>query len=254
MLSDKKWQTLSVIQLGVLIFFSIVGTVCMAEIATILARTRLTSNQLQLMRLVIWVFGVQGGAIVWIHFFLKHNHFTWGEAFGFSLHNYRQCMLVVIVGLVLALVGQIGLGALSYQALGILHKWLDWEFLKPQQQEAVQILQNEWPISFIVLQAIATLIIAPAAEELLFRGILYTAIKQRGHPQAALWVTSVLFALIHHNLVGFLALIFLAVLLVAVYERAKNLFAPILLHSLFNTVNFVLIVAQPKWAENLFKP
>jgi len=54
--------------------------------------------------------------------------------------------------------------------------------------------------------------------------------------------------------VGFLSLIFLSMMLVFVYERTKNLFAPILLHSLFNTVNFVIIVAKPRWAEGLFNP
>ena len=65
----------------------------------------------------------------------------------------------------------------------------------------------------------------------------------------ALWTSAVLFAAVHGNAVGFPVFIFLSLVLVALYEQTKNIFAPILLHALFNTVNFVMIVAQPKWAE-----
>jgi hypothetical protein len=103
------------------------------------------------------------------------------------------------------------------------------------------------------LQGVVAMALAPLAEEVLFRGVLYTALKQHGHRQLAVWTSALLFATIHFYPVGLLSLIFLAVLLVVVYERTKNLFAPILLHSLFNAVNFAFIVAHPKWAQDLFK-
>ena len=50
-------------------------------------------------------------------------------------------------------------------------------------------------------------LLAPVAEELLFRGILYPAIKQAGFPRLALWGTSLLFAAMHMNLVTFVPLL-----------------------------------------------
>ena len=38
--------------------------------------------------------------------------------------------------------------------------------------------------------------------------------------------------------------------LVALYEWTKNLLAPILLHAMFNAVNFALIVAHPQWSDH----
>jgi uncharacterized protein len=102
-----------------------------------------------------------------------------------------------------------------------------------------------WPdrIYFGVL----AILLAPVAEELLFRGILYPAIKQAGFPRVALWGTALLFAATHHNLPTFLPLALLAIALALLYEKTNNLLAPIAAHSLFNMMNFlVLFLVQPK--------
>jgi membrane protease YdiL (CAAX protease family) len=85
-------------------------------------------------------------------------------------------------------------------------------------------------------------VLAPVVEEMLFRGILYPVIKELGYPRFALWSTSLVFGLVHANFMTFLPLTFLALLLVMLYEATDNLLAPILVHSLFNAVNFFLLV------------
>ena len=78
----------------------------------------------------------------------------------------------------------------------------------------------------------------------MFRGILYPVIKQLGHPQLALWGTSLLFATVHMNLASFLPLMVLALVLTALYERTNNLLAPIAAHVLFNTLELGLLLRQ----------
>src|SRR5206468_705414 len=80
--------------------------------------------------------------------------------------------------------------------------------------------------------------LAPVAEELLFRGILYPAVKQAGFPRLALWGTSLLFAAIHVNLMTFVPLLLFALLLAQLYERTGNLLAPLAAHVMFNALNF----------------
>ncbi len=244
---------MTVLFLGVLVLLSLIAGLLLAGIITNLPNVRFTPNGLTLTKLACAVLGFQGAAILWVHFFLRKNGITWGEGFGFARRNYGQCIITALTCLPLAIGGQVFFGKISESFLLWLHGRLHWAWLKPSMQQSVQLLQEQWPVSLIILQGLAVLVIAPVAEELLFRGVLYQAIKQRSHPYAALWTTAFLFAMIHFYPVGFLALIFLAVLLVAVYERTKNLLAPILLHSLFNTVNFILIVSHPKWAEDLLK-
>src|SRR5206468_3740315 len=92
---------------------------------------------------------------------------------------------------------------------------------------------------------IATVLIVPPAEELLFRGILYPWIKRTGHPQTALWVTSAAFAAIHMNAPTFVPLLVLALVLTWLYEKTGNLLAPIVAHSCFNGLNFALLYMLP---------
>jgi membrane protease YdiL (CAAX protease family) len=255
MLSEKQWRPMLVLLLGALVFLSIVGGVLAASIAARLFRPRLDPNSEALLTLVIMVFGFQGLAIVWVNEFLKMHEVSWGAAFGFAQPNYGRCTLLVLIllPLVLIVIFKV-LGAGSSWVLERLHEQTHWSWLKPELQPTVQLLQQKWPPYLVAVQGLVAMVIAPVAEEILFRGVLYTAIKQRGRWHLALWTSSLLFALIHFYPVGFLSLIFLSMMLVFVYEQTKNLFAPILLHSLFNTVNFVLIVAKPRWAEGLFNP
>jgi len=245
MLLEKRWQPISLTWAGAILLSAIIG---------ILAKGRISSNTTALVMLVVGVIGFQGLALVWVHWFLKLHGVTWGQAFGFSRHNYGRCILIVLIALPLVLLAVFALSRVSELTLEHLHAALHWKWLKPQSQAPVELLQNDWPAYVIALQAVMTLLIAPFSEEILFRGILYTAIKQRGHRLLALGITSFIFALIHAYAVGFLSLVFLAVVLAALYEWTKNLFASILLHALFNTVNFILIVAHPAWAEKFFQP
>jgi membrane protease YdiL (CAAX protease family) len=84
-----------------------------------------------------------------------------------------------------------------------------------------------------------TVLVAPVAEEVIFRGIIYPTIKQSGHPKIALWLTSFLFALIHGNVPIFLPLLVLALALTFLYEVTDNLLASITAHAVFNGINVV---------------
>ena len=242
-----------VLLLGVVVLLTLIGGALAASMLNHLMAPYLTSNGSALLTLFITVLGFQGAALVWVHFFLRAQLITWSEAFGFARRNHGKCVRAALIALPVVLVGVLLLSNASDWALRYLHGQLSWRWLEPEMQQAVRLLQEDWPAHLVAAQGVFAIVIAPVAEEVLFRGILYTTIKQRGYRFAAVWTTAVLFALIHFYPVGFLSLIFLAVVLVAVYEWTGNLLAPILLHSFFNAVNFILIVAHPKWAEEFFK-
>jgi membrane protease YdiL (CAAX protease family) len=87
-------------------------------------------------------------------------------------------------------------------------------------------------------------VIAPVVEEVLFRGILYEAVKQWASPRAALLGSSLLFAGIHLSKMTFIPLFFFALVMVALYEKSGRLIAPIVAHSCFNAVNFFVFIYQ----------
>jgi uncharacterized protein len=83
--------------------------------------------------------------------------------------------------------------------------------------------------------------VAPAAEEVLFRGLLYPVLKRRIGMRWAVAVSSLLFAVIHLNLMTFVPLLLLAGLLVWLYEYTGNLLAPVAAHAVFNLANLLLL-------------
>ena len=90
------------------------------------------------------------------------------------------------------------------------------------------------------------IVLAPVAEEFLFRGLLYPFIKQLGWPRLAWIGVSLLFALIHLNAPTFLPLFVFALVLTWLYERTDCLLAPIVTHSLFNSANLLILFTQPQ--------
>lgn len=191
---------------------------------------------------------VQGLALVWIDRFVREHGLTWAQAFGFRDRPGRSlgvAFLVMLLVIPLATAGIGGLMTWLLQLCGVV----------PEAQAAVTMLQKDMPGWQLALLGFTAVVLAPVAEELLFRGILYTVLKQRGYPRLALWGTSALFGLIHFNLAAMASLCFLGLVFAWLYERTQNLLAPIAAHVLFNAVNFAAVVLDfPGWLEKVFKP
>ena len=105
-------------------------------------------------------------------------------------------------------------------------------------------LLSDSPNTNVVLSiALAVLVSAPLAEELLFRVVLQSALRQRFSAGVSIGISSVLFCLVHGWLDGF-ALLPLAVLLGYLYERRHSYLAIVITHSLFNAWNLWMAIAM----------
>ncbi len=93
----------------------------------------------------------------------------------------------------------------------------------------------ETPLAMVAAFALVV-ILAPLAEELLFRGWLYTALRWRFGFAAAFWATSLLFALAHWDSTHLYALAILPIGLVLghVRERTGSARATTLFHMIYN--------------------
>jgi membrane protease YdiL (CAAX protease family) len=92
-----------------------------------------------------------------------------------------------------------------------------------------------------VYLGVFAVVIAPVAEEFIFRGMLFPFVKQLGWPKLAWFGVSFLFALIHLNAPTLVPLFVFALALTWLYDRTDNLLAPITAHALFNAANLVLL-------------
>jgi membrane protease YdiL (CAAX protease family) len=84
---------------------------------------------------------------------------------------------------------------------------------------------------FFITAAIA----APLFEEFLFRGFLLASLTRYFPQWGAIALSGLIFSLAHLNLSEVLPLFVLGMVLGYVYERSRNLLAPMLLHSLWNS-------------------
>ncbi|MBR4596802.1 MAG: CPBP family intramembrane metalloprotease [Opitutales bacterium] len=113
--------------------------------------------------------------------------------------------------------------------------------IEPSEQDVVEYFGSSEGIAR-VFAFISIAFIAPVAEELVFRGAMYGALKNKIGAVAAALIVSALFGAIHFNMVAFLPIFVLSLLLILLYERYGDLTAPIAAHSAFNTIMAVLIL------------
>ena len=99
-------------------------------------------------------------------------------------------------------------------------------------------LENNWLLLILTAQII---IIAPIAEELLFRGVIYKTLRIKTSAGFSVLITSIIFALIHGSAADFIPLVILSVYLCVIYEKTDNLTAPILIHSFHNALTTALL-------------
>lgn len=182
----------------------------------------------------------QGSAIVWVTLFLKKQNISWNDAFGLGFGlpgKLRAVILGIFTGFFILPVAWI--------LQQICAQIMTWFHIEPETQELVQKLQNDGiPLSHQIYFCIVAIVLAPIAEEIIFRGIIYPTIKKTGYPKLALWGTSLLFAAIHINALSFIPLLILGAVLALLYEKTGNLITPILTHSVFNTANFLLLIFE----------
>ncbi len=96
-----------------------------------------------------------------------------------------------------------------------------------------------WFKSWLVVTAI---ILAPAVEEIVFRGIFLPATaRQQGIPLAVITV-SLLFALIHGHPPAFAPLFVVGTALSAAYLYTGSILVPFFMHSIFNGVNVAILL------------
>ena len=238
MLSEKPWnrELLLLLVAGLLICWSL-GMLLGILVEQFLPVEAVAQKTFY--HFVIGTLSFHVAALFLVHQFLKLNGTDWAEFLGLTGPHLRRSIFLAVVA-----------GILVLPVVLALSDWSAWLMnslgTKPVPQPAIKVLESSVSAGQRVCFGVAALLLAPVAEESLFRGILYPFVKQRGYPRLALWGTSILFGAIHLSLVVFLPLTLLALLFILVYEKTKKLIAPIIMHVLFNAVNFFGAIFAPE--------
>ena len=108
-----------------------------------------------------------------------------------------------------------------------------------EQHQVVELKKNF--DDEIKRSAYIIIIIAPILEETIFRGFFYRALKLYFPWFISAIFSSLLFSLIHQNILAFSMLFTLSIFLTFIYEMHGKIIYPIITHSVFNVVMLTFI-------------
>ncbi len=234
MLSEKPWQPELVLQFC--------GAQLLCFSAGILAAVLLHKSGVAGFRqdedignILLATLSFQGATWVLIPVFLRLHQIHWRDAFGLRRLDFLRTLRWATAVLIVVLPVVLSLNYLS----GVALEKAGWQ---PESQMAVELLMGAplWPTGIYL--GFFAVVLAPVAEEFIFRGVLFPFVKQLGWPKSAWFGVSILFALIHGSPAILIPLFVLAMALTWLYEKTGNLLAPIVVHSLFNATNLALLI------------
>lgn len=118
-----------------------------------------------------------------------------------------------------------------------------WESLFPQSEQEYQDMMDgliQSPVTSLLQVCVA----APVIEESLMRGFVLGGLKDTYGAGTALLVSSLLFAVLHFNMVQTLSALGCGLLLGLLYLKTNSVFCCILAHSGYNLISYLTTIAS----------
>jgi membrane protease YdiL (CAAX protease family) len=166
--------------------------------------------------------------MLWLihHYLLKPRGLNLVSAFGLSLGEikFRDFFALTIALLSLELVGLLLIG------------WGTWKLgLGSHWAQGIQERLVFGTTETVIFSVINIIIWTPIFEEIGFRGLIYTSLRQRLTPTMAIVLSALLFSALHLKSVnGFLSIFWSGLILAYAYEKYRSLLPGILIHSAGN--------------------
>jgi len=105
-------------------------------------------------------------------------------------------------------------------------------------------IKEGYQVGSIWMQFLTLGILAPVTEELLFRGLVYKRLKTYYDWITAAYISGIIFGIAHLNLVQGIYGFIMGIVFSFIYEKYKNIVAPIIMHMAANIV-VVLSIVNP---------
>jgi membrane protease YdiL (CAAX protease family) len=117
----------------------------------------------------------------------------------------------------------------------------DFEF--PKNESLEELMQFQTGLKIVVIFSLA--VVVPILEELLFRGLIQSTLRTHLHsPWLAIFLTSLIFVVMHPNWQHWLPLMALSVCMGYAYEKSGSILRSITIHILFNSISIVGALTQ----------
>jgi membrane protease YdiL (CAAX protease family) len=223
--ADRFGRVDGYLALGCITIFAVQSVQNLHSSEEVIPRT-IDTSLLVLVQFGFWMFVV--GTILF-SFLLRRMRPA--DLFGFERLSFLKVFLWG-VGLLLAALPLIFASSAMVSSLLHLNSESD-------SQPIVQLFEGITDPTKKIPIIVLAVVIAPLAEEFVFRGFLYGVTKRFAGSLPALAFTGLAFALVHLHLPSLLPLFLLACVLTFAYELTGSLLVPMAMHSLFNAITLV---------------
>lgn len=175
-----------------------------------------------------------GVGLLFLHTHLKRRGIPWHRAFGNPFTTLSQSFRMG-ARFYLALLPMIVFASLVIQIL------LSANGYPPSIQDVATLLSADHPFWIRAYMVVLAVVLAPAFEECLFRGLALPLLARHLGLGPAVLATSLVFALVHFHLSSFAPLCIMAAAFSLAYLYSGSLWVPIVMHGLFNGVNVAIL-------------
>ena len=220
------WRALAkatgTIVLGTAVIAFVIIGIALALGSDLTAAAGMTATPLFVLGIAIYVV-----VVLAVYLFAVRGNPNGWQALG--LRSFNQGWFLALP--LLAMVQLIGMGVINTL---LVTPFLGGDFENPQIEAITGggvLTQRD-----LILLMLLIAVVAPIAEELFFRGMLYPVLRRRWSSPIAIGVNGLLFALIHVIPVILPGLFFVGIVLAWVRERSGSLWPCILLHALQNGI------------------
>ncbi|MBU1888144.1 MAG: CPBP family intramembrane metalloprotease [Candidatus Omnitrophica bacterium] len=191
------------------------------------------------LRMILNTFILDIAVVMVVVYFVTVKHGEKIQALGLKLSSCFRNILSGIVAYIFIL-------PLLLIALLLSIMVLNFFGYTPPPQPVFDVFMEERRVNVLLLLTVFVSILGPVAEEVFFRGFMYSAIKKRFGIVAAVFLSASIFSLLHTNIVGFLPIMILGALLAYLYEKTGSLMSSITIHIMHNSiiVSFVFFIKE----------
>lgn len=154
--------------------------------------------------------------------------------------RWKQWYLALFIGPSAVILMWLMLGLLNW--CGYI-AWMESLIGESSVQDAVKMLRESGDAMIVGLMAFSAVLLAPVAEEIIFRGYLYPVAKKFSNVRIGMLFSALVFAVGHGNAPLLLPLFLLGMILAAAYEWTGSLWASISVHLCFNAATVAIQLA-----------
>lgn len=159
---------------------------------------------------------------------------------------------VLALAVVLIIVIQPVINCIGYYNQQIaLPESLSWmKEMEDSAEKSLKLLFADRSIMVLIFNLLVIALVAGLAEELFFRGCLQQIMQKiTGNRHAAVWIAAIIFSAIHFQFYGFVPRVLLGALLGYLFVWSGSIWLPVIIHTIHNALNVVLIYIYPDASE-----